>query len=99
HTGLCKLHNGWHADSHAREHADQFAANNPNGGQQEFLPSFVGLGEDVVAVVKVIEQLPQLKGVLGSIGRLGGCDALIHDVGGLVRCQPKLLNFTVVLVV
>ncbi len=39
----------------------------------------VVFGEDVVAVVEVVELLGKLEGVLGEVSRLGGGDALLDD--------------------
>jgi len=41
----------------------------------------------------VVEQLRQLENVLREICRLGGGDALVHDVRGFRRGQPEFPDF------
>ncbi len=56
--------------------------------QQESLPVSVGLGEDVMAVIEIVELLRQLESVFGGEGRLGRRNALFDDERSLTGQQP-----------
>ena len=49
------LHHRWAADSHNRQQCNQFAAHDCCCRQEELLAALVGLVQDVVAVVEIIE--------------------------------------------
>ena len=49
-----------------------------------------------MAVIKSIEKLGQLKRMLRQVSRLGGRNALAHNVGGLGGSKPELPNFVAV---
>ncbi len=83
-----RLHDFRGFDAHHRQHADQFAFDHGCGRQQELLPSLIGLGQDVVPVIEVVELLRQLEGMLGGEGRFGRRNALLDDVRSLARQQP-----------
>src|SRR5271157_2586808 len=94
----CSLHYRRHGDSHHAQQVDQFAADDSGGCQQEFFPARVGFGEDVMAVVEVVELLRELEGVFSRKGRFGRCNALLDDERGLSRQQPQLPDFGAALV-
>src|SRR5438477_9599079 len=85
-----RLHNRWHADSHHGQHPCQFPPYDGRGGEQELLPRIIGLPDDAVPVVEVVEELRQLKRMFGRVGRLSGDDTLFDHLGGLSRSEPKL---------
>ena len=57
-------------------------------GQKKSFTGFVGFGEDVVLVVEVVELLRELESIFCRVRRLGGGDALQHDVRELAGTQP-----------
>src|SRR6266481_8735170 len=87
------LHNARDANSHGREHARQFAANDCGSRQQELLSALIGFRQDGMAVIKSVEKLRQLKRMLRQVSRLGGRNALAHNEGGLGGSKPELPNF------
>src|SRR6266436_2671256 len=93
---LPQLHNARDANSHGREHARQFAANDCGSRQQELLSALIGFRQDGMAVIKSVEKLGQLKSMLRQVSRLGGRNALAHKVGGLGGGKPELPNFVAV---
>ena len=64
-------------DAEVGEGAGHLAAGDGGGGQQESAARGVLLGEDVVAVVEVVELLRELEGVAREMRRLGGGDGLL----------------------
>src|SRR5581483_5005929 len=72
------LHDRRNGDAHQRQYSDQLPPDHRGRGQQKFLPTLVGFREDMVPVIKIIEQLRELESMFGSVGRLGGSDALVH---------------------
>ena len=54
---LCLLHDGWGFDAEVAEGAGHFAFGYGCGGEEEGFAGGVGFGEDVVAVVEVVELL------------------------------------------
>ncbi len=75
----CALHAFRGFDAEVAEGADHLALGDCSGGQQEGFAGGVGLVEDVVAVVEVVELLGELEGVLGQVRGLGGGDALLDQ--------------------
>src|SRR5947209_20563239 len=74
---LSWLHTGRHRDAHDCQGANQFAANDGDGGQQKLFSLLIRLAQDGMAMIERVEQLRQLEGVLGQVGRLCGGDALV----------------------
>ena len=71
------------------QHDDQLAKGDGGGCEQEGFARGVFFGEDVMAVVEVVELLRQLEGVLGEIGRLGGGDALLEHQRAAAGAEPE----------
>src|SRR5271170_5780713 len=88
--GALSLHHGWGFDAEVAEGAGHLALGYCCCGQVEGFAGGVGLVEDVVAMVEVVELLSQLEGVLGEVGGLGRGDALLDEKGELGGEEPGL---------
>ena len=77
HTDL--LHHSRYCNSHQSQRLNQSARDHGYGGHQELLLFFIGLGENVMTVIEVVEELRQLEDIFRRVGGLGGGDGELDD--------------------